>query len=390
MTESVAGTPSGAADPELTLLAQTCDALFTDHAGDHAGHHEGERDRWWDERLWAALEQAGIPLISVPEAAGGSGGTLEQAAVALISAGEHAAMVPAAETMLLGGWLLAEAGLPVPAGPLVAAGAPVAAGAFAARAAGEVSGISLARVPEGWLVRGRLPRVGWGRVARRVIVLVAAGDTELAVALAPGDVTVTPGRNVAGEPRDDLALDTVAGHAAVAEVAAGTGAALRLRAALARVLLISGAMRRALDLTVRYAGERQQFGRSLSNFQAIQQQVAELAAETAAVRAAADAAVGHCAADGFACPGAWVAVAAAKVQAARGATVAARIAHQVHGAIGFTQEHALRLSTTRLWAWRDEAGSPAQWADELGRHALAAGPLWPLITGAERQGERRG
>ena len=148
-------------------------------------------------------------------------------------------------------------------------------------------------------------------------------------------------------------------------------------------------MRRALDLTVRYAGERQQFGRSLSNFQAVQQQVAELAAETAAVRAAADAAVARCAA-GFDGEGAWLAVAAAKVQAARGATVAARIAHQVHGAIGFTDEHALRLSTTRLWAWRDEAGSPAQWADELGRHALAAGPLWPLITGADRQGERRG
>ncbi len=104
---------------------------------------------------------------------------------------------------------------------------------------------------------------------------------------------------MAGEPRDDLTvdtviLDTVADGTAVAEVAGCTGAALRLRAALARVLLISGAMRRALDLTVRYAGERQQFGRSLSNFQAVQQQVAELAAETAAVRAAADAAVARC------------------------------------------------------------------------------------------------
>ena len=132
-------------------------------------------------------------------------------------------------------------------------------------------------------------------------------------------------------------------------------------------------------------GERQQFGRSLSNFQAIQQQIAEMAAETAAVRAAADAALRRCTdeggtGDGFAGEGAWFAVASAKVQAARGATVAARIAHQVHGAIGFTEEHALRLSTTRLWAWRDEAGSQAEWADELGRHVLAGGPSWHMIT----------
>ena len=398
MTEVTAGTPAGEPDGELKLLAETCDALFGDHAGAHAGGRAADQAGIWDERLWAALERAGIPLISVPEAAGGSGGSLEQAAVVLISAGEHAARVPVAETALLGGWLLAEAGLPVPAGPLTAVRAPGAAPPSAARAAGGAGAVSLARVPDGWLVRGRLPRVGWGRVAGHVVVLAESAGAELAVALGPGEVTVVPGSNVAGEPRDDIIVDTVTGHAAVREVADGTAAALRLRAALARVLLISGAMRRALDLTVRYAGERQQFGRGLGSFQAVQQQIAELAAETAAVRAAADAAVRRCAAgdaagsdaagsdaagsapDGFAGHDAWFAVASAKVQAARGATVAARIAHQVHGAIGFTEEHALRLTTTRLWAWRDEAGSSAQWADELGRRTLAAGPLWQLIT----------
>jgi acyl-CoA dehydrogenase len=281
--------------------------------------------------------------------------------------------VPAAETALLGGWLLAEAGLPVPRGPLVAVRAP------AAQADGG-GGFSLTPAAGGWQARGRLPRVGWGRVAQRVVVLAAAGGADVAVALGPGDVAVEPGSNVAGEPRDDLTVDAVLDRAAVAEVGHDAGAVLRGRAALARVLLIAGAMRRTLDLTIRYAGERQQFGRSLSSFQAIQHQVAELAGETAAVRAAADAAVRRCAGGGFAEPGARFAVASAKVQAARGATVAARIAHQVHGAIGFTEEHALRLSTTRLWAWRDEAGTAAEWADAVGRHALAGAPLWHILT----------
>jgi acyl-CoA dehydrogenase len=56
----------------------------------------------------------------------------------------------------------------------------------------------------------------------------------------------------------------------------------------------------------------------------------------------------------------------------------------VHGAIGFTREHDLRLVTTRLWAWRDEDGSEAEWNDVVAATALEAGAdgLWPLIVGA--------
>jgi acyl-CoA dehydrogenase len=376
MTDTAASVAASEADGELKLLAQTCAALFGDHGDELAGP--------WDERLWRALGEAGLPLISVPEGAGGSGGSLEQAAVVLSSAGEHAASVPLAETSLLGGWLLAEAGLPIPAGPLVAVLATGTQGA------GGPGAIRVEQVPGGWSVRGRLPRVGWGRVAQRVVVLAAAGGGadgrqgahDVAIALRPGDVAVEPGSNVAGEPRDDLIVDTVVDGAAVAAVAPGSGEALRYRAALARVLLIAGALRRALDLTIRYAGERQQFGRSLGKFQAVQHQITELAGETAAVRAAADAALRRCADDGFTDPRARFAVASAKVQAARASTAAARIAHQVHGAIGFTDEHALRLATTRLWAWRDEAGSPADWAAELGRHVLAGrgDGLWNALT----------
>ncbi|WP_344252620.1 acyl-CoA dehydrogenase family protein [Pseudonocardia hydrocarbonoxydans] len=77
-------------------------------------------------------------------------------------------------------------------------------------------------------------------------------------------------------------------------------------------------------------------------------------------------------------------MAAAKARAGEAAGEVARIAHQVHGAIGFTREHDLRLLTTRLWAWRDEDGSDAHWQAELGATVLAAGPeaLWPMVTGS--------
>ena len=86
------------------------------------------------------------------------------------------------------------------------------------------------------------------------------------------------------------------------------------------------------------------------------------------------------------------AVVAAKAQASNGAGVVAAIAHQLHGAIGTTEEHRLRLTTTRLWSWRDEDGSEAECFAELGRAALraasAAGAkgLWPWLSGGPDAG----
>ena len=74
--------------------------------------------------------------------------------------------------------------------------------------------------------------------------------------------------------------------------------------------------------------------------------------------------------------------AAAKVRAGTAVEVVARLAHQVHGAIGFTQEHKLHHLTRRLWSWRDEAGSELAWSRVLGAGVLADGPdaLWPALT----------
>ena len=59
-----------------------------------------------------------------------------------------------------------------------------------------------------------------------------------------------------------------------------------------------------------------------------------------------------------------------------------KVAHQVHGAIGFTHEHELHYRTRRLWAWRDEMGSETWWAARVGEAVLARGAdgLWPLLT----------
>jgi acyl-CoA dehydrogenase len=311
----------------------------------------------FDAGLWRTLEETGLARLTLPAEAGGSEGTFQDAAVVLAAAGAHAARVPLVETDLLAGWLLHAAGVPLPDGPLTAV-----AGAL------EIDGTT---------VRGEVRRVPWARAAAGLAVLAGAH----VVLLGPGAVTLAEGTNLAEEPRDTVTVD----GAAVAVVPAPDGAAaeLRLRAALGRALLIAGAARGALAATVRYAGERVQFGRPIGRFQAVQQQLALAAGEVAAASAAASAAAATAAADGFAAPSTRFAVGAAKSRTGEAAGAVARIAHQVHGAIGFTREHDLRLWTTRLWAWRDEDGSDAEWNAELGAAALAAGPagLWPLVTG---------
>jgi acyl-CoA dehydrogenase len=153
--------------------------------------------------------------------------------------------------------------------------------------------------------------------------------------------------------------------------------AVRLYGALMRSAQMAGALEGALATSTKYVTERKQFGRPIGNFQAIQHQLALLA--------------GHTAASGIAADHAFRAadrrdlrfeVAAAKTRIGEAAGLGASIAHQVHGAIGFTYEHSLHFLTRRLWSWRAEFGAEVDWATWLGRDVSArgAGELWNYLT----------
>lgn len=331
------------------LFAQQCAARAVDGALADGLPHEG---------LWQALADAELPWIGVPESAGGPGGGATEIAVLLRAAGRYAAPVPLAET-IVAARLFAAAGLPVPREPVTLADPrdPLP---------------RLVREGKGLRLSGRLARVPWASGVPTVVAVAESDEGPVLTAVATSDCRITPGRNVAREPRDEVDLNNA--PAVVAVPAPVPARSVRGRGALARALQMTGALQRALELTVRYAEEREQFGRPIGRFQAVQHQVAALAAEAAAARAATDAAVRR--------PDDVFATAAAKVSAGRSAGTGARIAHQVHGAIGYTDEHVLRLATTRLWAWRDEFGSDAFWAAELGRQVRTAGSrgLWPLLT----------
>ncbi|WP_152663938.1 acyl-CoA dehydrogenase family protein [Sphingomonas sp. SRS2] len=149
-------------------------------------------------------------------------------------------------------------------------------------------------------------------------------------------------------------------------------------AALTRSAQICGALEAALTLTIGFAEQRIQFGRALSKFQAIQHLLSEMGAEVAAAGAALDAAIRTLQAGA---PLDRQAVAVAKIRAGLAAGIVGEHAHQIHGAIGYTEEYALARLTRRLWQWREDFGGESYWANELGRAALCdQTPLWPKLT----------
>ncbi|MGH6754335.1 MAG: acyl-CoA dehydrogenase family protein, partial [Bradyrhizobium sp.] len=72
----------------------------------------------------------------------------------------------------------------------------------------------------------------------------------------------------------------------------------------------------------------------------------------------------------------------AKIRCSEAAEKGGGIAHQVHGAIGFTIEHILHRYSLRALGWRDDFGSESYWAVELGRLVANRGAdeLWPLVA----------
>jgi acyl-CoA dehydrogenase len=243
--------------------------------------------------------------------------------------------------------------------------------------------LTLERDGNGWRLSGRASRLPWATSAGRIVLLADGPDGEMAVSLdGVAGVDVATGRNMAGEPRDTLNFSglRVAGDAVAAAAAGVDRAALYRRGALARAVLMAGAMERALDTAVTYAGERKQFGRPIAKFQAVQQQLAVMAGQVAAAGAAADVGVEALSLDDPARQEFLIAI--AKTRVGDAATLASEIAHQVHGAIGFTKEYSLQLSTRRLWSWRDEFGGDTEWAARVGAYVCAAGAdaLWPTLT----------
>jgi acyl-CoA dehydrogenase len=348
------------ADDVSAILLEQTDRLFSQHATPERLHAADAGD--WPAAIWDAVVEAGLPLALLSEEQGGYGLPPADALKIVRRAAYHTAPVPLAETMVATALWAAASGDP-PEGVIT-----FAAGALA-----------LAREGGGCRLSGRLKRVPWGDRADRVLVFAcdAAGAAHLAL-VRPPPAGNEPRVNLAFEPRPTLAFDGVAVAEDAVRIAPPICAdGLVVFGAALRTQQMVGAMERCLEHALKHANERKQFGRALAKFQAIQHLLAEAAGHFAAASAAAD---GAAEAWGHAEFGLATAMAKARVGEAAGKVAA--ICHQVHGAMGFTQEHPLHFATRRLWSWRDEFGGEALWEAEIGRRVCAEGgdALWDTLV----------
>lgn len=288
----------------------------------------------FDTALWRTLSESGVPRLLRPESEGGAGNACRDVAEVLQAVGRHGATVPLADSLVAHA-LLSRAGIdPADEAPIELQingpdGAPDPA-FEASRALPRAVGAH------------RLVVDPWGRAAQ------------------------CEWRPASGSSRTfELAeVDWVEALIAL------TGAAV-----------ITGAMRRAFDLTLEWAGTRVQFGRPIGQFQAVQHALALAAEEIAASRAALDWAAADLEA-GRTMPAAQI----ARARSAEAAGKVAAITHQAHGAIGFTAEYELYRYTRLMWLWRDRWGDETHWQAVLGQAALAgsADDLFDLVIGEPR------
>lgn len=351
-------------DSTESIVAETTRRIFSDLCDPQTVN--AAKDDAWKATLWDALEQSGLTLAWVPEENGGTGASAMDAFDIARISGQYAVPVPLTETMLAG-WVLAKAGQQCRSGPMTVA--PMCDGpAIIADVNGRLT--------------GRARHVAFAGSADQIVVVAERDGICMIAGVAPSDCVMAARPTDMGGERVDISFESTPTQFIVEAPAGFNARIVRQFGAALRASQMTGALESMLHISIGYASERVAFGRTISKFQAVQHNLANLGTEVAAALTASGSAAETFENSAGDQPALFFEVASAKIRVGEAVDKGAAIAHQVHGAIGFTAEHILQRFSRRAWGWRDDFGSESVWAKELGEHVIAGGAdaLWPLLT----------
>jgi acyl-CoA dehydrogenase len=337
----------GSADVDPALV-EMMGAVFAEYRETHPPAKAVELDT----ELWRRLEDLGLVRLTGGEESGGSGAGWFEAAELLAATARNAVRLPLAEHDLLACWLLDANGL-----------------------LADSAVRTVCVLDDHGAARG----VPWASGSERVVVVWPDDNGYRAADVDASALEIAPGTNLIGEPRDTVVADIAAldGTPVVADLVER----LRLKSALVRAVQVCAVLDRIVESSIEHASSRTQFGRALSRFQAVQNLIADLAAEAALARAATEAALTTAVTSEWSSANLRFRIAVARSCAGHATSVVVRNAHQVHGAIGTTHEHRLHEFTRAALAWRSEFGSVRYWDEQVTDATLAAGTgVWGLIT----------
>lgn len=313
----------------------------------------------WSPKVWNLFEENRITAVAISEENGGAGGDLEDLLHIVRLTGKYAAPIPFAETTLAN-YLLEYTNLQI-----------------VDELATYMLSADQAYTLEDGKLTGEAIHIHWARHSKRLVTLAnsAAGTHLVEVDLSQADIT--PGVNLASEPRDSVKFQ----HATILQVSAALSFdeihTMTILETAFQLALMTGAIDKINDLTVQYTKEREQFGRPIHRFQLIQQHIVNLAGETAIALAAFNNVT-----EAILTNTHNNEVAYARIRLEEAIQTVTTISHQVHAAIGTTHEHNLHQYTRRLWSWRDEGMNTNYWTDIVATQLLdhSSDGLWAYLT----------
>ncbi|OBG69035.1 MULTISPECIES: acyl-CoA dehydrogenase family protein [unclassified Mycobacterium] len=303
-----------------------------------------------DEALWRELASSDLLGIALPESVGGSGRGFLELGVLLAEVGWSVAPAPVYATLLLGADTIARHGdsaIHERYLPGVVDGSTILTAALAEQGNSDPTAPRTTARADGdaWTLDGSKELVPAAQLAEAVVVSAQADDGPalFVVDAAADGVTVSPVATTNGEPYADVELTGVVGHRLNGGGAADAVGSLYTRALVGLCAMQLGVAERALKIAASYTGEREQFGRPIGSFQAVQQRLADAFIDVEAIRwttwhAAWLIAEGRPATREAAIAKFWAAEAGARVVAS---------AQQVHGGIGIDVTYPLH----RYFLW---------------------------------------
>jgi hypothetical protein len=310
-----------------------------------------------DRAAWSGIVAASWLTALVPEKHGGPGLGLFDLALALEETGKRIVMAPLIETAAAIRAVTQATDASHPARAAIAGKLVVPATALPGQRYDDPA--SPALDPNAMTLAGTVSFVAFAPSADLFLVSAQArGEAVLCLVRrdAPG-LAIAPMPNVDGSTSSTLTFSrvAVADHDIVARgaPAAATAAKMQELLVLGTSAELLGVAAAALDVTVEYTRLREQFGRKIGSFQALQHRMVDCFVDAELNRSLL-----------FQVLSAWdddrshpAMVSAVKARVGKGALKTVRLALQLHGAIGYTDEHDIGVYYKRAVALAAKYGN---------------------------------
>ena len=339
---------------ELAIILETTSKILNKHIN-HELRQNITKENVNLVNLWNDLEEQGLTKIVVKDKFNGTDLPFSFILPVIQMSNNFGIPLPFSETILCN-YLLSESNINPPNGIVT----------FATSS----KNIKIANN----IISGDLLSVPYLNLADNIILISEINNIKHVILLKNTNGNIKAKKNFLAEPRFDLKISNCE---IIDFQPLNSKINFQNLGALVRSAQMIGAMEKILNLSIDYCSQRKQFGRALSKFQAIQHHISEMAVELSASSAALSSVENSNDPDKIIQD-----IAILKIRAGIAAGKMIAISHQVHGAIGFTQEYELAYFTRNLNSWRNDFGNEVFWQNFIGRIFLEKNNqnLWEYLT----------